>query len=170
MVTPTSYLKLHNESLSLQIQARDLDGSDDAIRYTLDTITPGVMMTSHGQLTWLAEANANITIAVNVIDSCDVITDVLLSLYIIDCPCEGAQSYCTPRDAEGQGRYDCACFDGYTGDDCAQNVDECASQPCQHGGTCVDGVAAYTCRCAPGFTGVHCATDVNECESSPCVT
>ena len=38
------------------------------------------------------------------------------------------------------------------------DVDECASSPCQNGGTCVDVVNAYTCNCAPGFTGDNCET------------
>ncbi|MEZ4300506.1 MAG: calcium-binding EGF-like domain-containing protein [Polyangiaceae bacterium] len=27
------------------------------------------------------------------------------------------------------------------------DIDECASQPCQNGGNCVDGVGTYTCQC-----------------------
>jgi hypothetical protein len=38
------------------------------------------------------------------------------------------------------------------------DVDECASSPCQYGGTCVDGINGYTCNCAPGYTGVKCET------------
>ena len=36
------------------------------------------------------------------------------------------------------------------------DVDECASHPCQHQGTCVDGINDFTCSCHPGFTGVLC--------------
>ena len=36
------------------------------------------------------------------------------------------------------------------------DVDECASSPCQNGGTCVDVVNAYTCNCVPGYTGENC--------------
>ena len=38
------------------------------------------------------------------------------------------------------------------------DVDECASSPCQNGGTCVDVVNAYTCNCVPGYTGEDCET------------
>ena len=38
------------------------------------------------------------------------------------------------------------------------DVDECASSPCQNGGTCVDVVNAYTCNCVPGYTGDNCET------------
>ena len=36
------------------------------------------------------------------------------------------------------------------------DIDECASSPCQNGGTCTDGFNSYTCVCAAGRTGLHC--------------
>ena len=36
------------------------------------------------------------------------------------------------------------------------DIDECASNPCQNGGVCIDGINGYTCNCAPGYTGVNC--------------
>ncbi|XXT24974.1 pentapeptide repeat-containing protein [Sorangium sp. So ce429] len=54
-----------------------------------------------------------------------------------------------------------ACDDG---DACTQ-TDACqagvctgTSNPCQNGGTCVDGVNSYTCTCSPDFTGPSCET------------
>ncbi len=37
------------------------------------------------------------------------------------------------------------------------DINECASFPCAHGGTCNDFVNAYTCDCASGWTGPHCS-------------
>ncbi|XP_067085594.1 sushi, nidogen and EGF-like domain-containing protein 1 [Osmerus mordax] len=51
--------------------------------------------------------------------------------------------------------------------DC-QEVDECVSQPCLNGATCLDRVDSYLCACDKGFTGSHCQTDVDECLSEPC--
>ncbi|XP_003465111.1 fibulin-7 [Cavia porcellus] len=37
-----------------------------------------------------------------------------------------------------------------------REISECASQPCQHGGTCIEGVNQFRCLCPPGRTGVRC--------------
>ena len=44
-------------------------------------------------------------------------------------------------------------FVSFTGASCETNVNECASNPCQHGGTCEDHVNGFICDCPPGFTG-----------------
>ena len=38
------------------------------------------------------------------------------------------------------------------------DVNECASLPCNNGGTCIDGVNEYTCQCMAGYTGEDCKT------------
>lgn len=40
-----------------------------------------------------------------------------------------------------------------TGFNCGREVNECDSNPCQHGGSCVDRFDRYECRCMPGFRG-----------------
>ncbi|XP_078701057.1 uncharacterized protein LOC144927503 isoform X2 [Branchiostoma floridae x Branchiostoma belcheri] len=47
-------------------------------------------------------------------------------------------------------------------------TDECASNPCQNGGTCRDGLDRYTCDCQPGWEGMDCEIKINMCSSSPC--
>ena len=51
---------------------------------------------------------------------------------------------------------------------CEKNINECASEPCQNGATCQDGIDGYECDCAAGYEGVHCQTDTDECASDPC--
>ena len=41
---------------------------------------------------------------------------------------------------------------------CLSDFDECGSNPCQNGGTCVDGLNQYTCSCQAGYTGTSCQT------------
>lgn len=51
---------------------------------------------------------------------------------------------------------------------CEAEVDECASEPCLNGGSCLDGVGSYRCVCAPGYGGASCQLDLDECHSQPC--
>lgn len=36
------------------------------------------------------------------------------------------------------------------------DVDECASVPCQNGGTCIDLVDGFKCICPPNWGGTMC--------------
>ena len=47
-------------------------------------------------------------------------------------------------------------------------VTPCASNLCQNGATCIEGVVGYNCTCADGWTGVNCENDIDECLSNPC--
>ncbi len=52
--------------------------------------------------------------------------------------------------------YTCSCAAGYTGVNCEIDINDCLPNPCQNGGTCVDGVNSYSCQCASGWSGVNC--------------
>ena len=36
------------------------------------------------------------------------------------------------------------------------DIDECTSEPCQNGGTCIAENNTYKCMCATGFNGQNC--------------
>ena len=36
------------------------------------------------------------------------------------------------------------------------DIDDCASNPCENNGTCIDLVSNYTCNCTQGYTGKNC--------------
>lgn len=41
--------------------------------------------------------------------------------------------------------------------------DECSSDPCKNGGTCIDKFDGFYCQCNSQFEGTTCENDVNEC-------
>lgn len=56
------------------------------------------------------------------------------------------------------------------GSNCQTNIDDCQPNPCQNGGTCVDGVNGYNCTCTPTLMGKNCSKLYNACESfQPCM-
>lgn len=44
----------------------------------------------------------------------------------------------------------CQCVPGYTGKFCSDNIDDCASLPCHHGGSCIDKINGFDCACPFG--------------------
>lgn len=51
------------------------------------------------------------------------------------------------------GGYNCVCVNGWTGEDCSENIDDCAMAACFQGATCHDRVASFYCECPHGRTG-----------------
>jgi hypothetical protein len=81
------------------------------------------------------------------------------------------------RCVDGIQSYECVCPIGMQGDRCDQNINECSTNPCRNGATCVDTFGNYTCICRSGtmivliyiylhilgYTGKNCDTDIDEC-------
>lgn len=64
-------------------------------------------------------------------------------------PCKNGGSCQEKKD----GSAICLCSPGYTGPDCSQDVDECASSPCQNGGFCVNAPGTFMCNCSTSTHG-----------------
>jgi len=57
-----------------------------------------------------------------------------------------------------------AVFEGYTGELCDTEIDECFEmKPCMNGSTCVDEIANYTCLCREGLGGRNCSVALTGC-------
>ncbi|KAE8738022.1 hypothetical protein FOCC_FOCC016509 [Frankliniella occidentalis] len=76
-------------------------------------------------------------------------------------PCnpEGTKA-CIDED----NRFTCQCRDGFTGELCETNVDDCSAMPCLNGGSCRDEIGHFRCECPPGWT----ESDIGTCTNQPC--
>ncbi|XP_078695040.1 uncharacterized protein LOC144923987 isoform X3 [Branchiostoma floridae x Branchiostoma belcheri] len=83
-------------------------------------------------------------------------------------PCQN-DAQCVLAEDREDGYY-CNCPSGFEGRHCETDINECSSNPCQHGGRCtyIDRVNGYRCNCQPGYMGANCQTNINECSSNPC--
>ncbi|XP_056302092.1 neurocan core protein [Danio aesculapii] len=67
---------------------------------------------------------------------------------------------CLPH---GEG-FRCFCPQGYAGESCEIDVDDCQSNPCENGGTCIDKEDLFVCLCLPSYSGDRCERDTEGCE------
>lgn len=55
------------------------------------------------------------------------------------------------------GAFTCECNEGFTGNFCDVNIDDCTPTSCANGGICTDDVNGFSCDCAgTGFNGPTC--------------
>ena len=47
-------------------------------------------------------------------------------------------------------------------------INQCASNPCLNGASCVNEANGFVCKCKEGFHGDTCEKERDECASSPC--
>ena len=67
------------------------------------------------------------------------------------------------------GTYYCICQTGYQGLNCSTPINQCNSQVCANGATCVyTGPGSFACICPAGYTNTRCQDTVNNCASGPC--
>jgi hypothetical protein len=60
--------------------------------------------------------------------------------------------------------YRCLCpSPSYQGVHCEIQINQCSSNPCLHGGTCLDRKGDFTCLCPPWFSGKTCAERIDPC-------
>ncbi|XP_053072051.1 sushi, nidogen and EGF-like domain-containing protein 1 isoform X8 [Acinonyx jubatus] len=97
------------------------------------------------------------------VGGCGHTTSVCLALR----PCLNGGK-CIDDCITGNPSYSCSCLSGFTGRRCHLDVNECASHPCQNGGTCTHGINSFSCRCPAGFGGPTCETALSPCDTREC--
>ncbi|KAM9085432.1 sushi, nidogen and EGF-like domain-containing protein 1 isoform 7-T9 [Megaptera novaeangliae] len=97
------------------------------------------------------------------VGGCGHTTSVCLALR----PCLNGGK-CIDDCVTGNPSYTCSCLSGFTGRRCHLDVNECASHPCQNGGTCTHGVNSFICQCPAGFGGPTCETAQSPCDAREC--
>ncbi len=61
------------------------------------------------------------------------------------------------------------CDEGFEGDDCKINIDDCKDNPCKNESECIDKTANYICICKDGYEGKDCEIDIDDCKDAPCL-
>uniref|UniRef100_A0A3B4CG76 Delta-like protein n=1 Tax=Pygocentrus nattereri TaxID=42514 RepID=A0A3B4CG76_PYGNA len=94
--------------------------------------------------------------------SCQVIDSCTVAVASNSTP-EGVRyissNVCGPHGrcrSQAGGQFTCECQEGFRGTYCHENINDCESNPCQNGGTCIDKVNVYQCICADGWEGARC--------------
>ena len=53
---------------------------------------------------------------------------------------------------------------------CDADIDECASNPCQHDGTCINLLGKFECNCTDEYMGTFCESfKIITCDNLPCM-
>ncbi|KAI3360400.1 hypothetical protein L3Q82_002310 [Scortum barcoo] len=165
---PFPLRSFQGENFVYQFEARDPEGS--AVLFTLDSGPEGASLSPAGLLAWkaTAETTDTHTLQITVTDNCNAETRNFLQLSVSPCEClNGASCVTNVNLPAGRGEYLCACPDGFRGERCEVDIDDCKPNPCRLG-RCIDGPNFFSCICPPGMTGRTCREDIDECVSQPC--
>ncbi|XP_056299805.1 von Willebrand factor D and EGF domain-containing protein isoform X2 [Pseudoliparis swirei] len=165
---PLGLRSFRGESLVYQLQARDPEGS--ALLFTLVSGPRGAALSPAGLLTWKASAETTDTptFKFTVTDDCHEETEASIQVSVLSCEClNGASCVSNAGLPAGSGEYLCVCPEGFKGERCQVDVDDCKPNPCRLG-RCIDGPDSFSCVCPPGMTGRTCREDIDECVSRPC--
>ena len=102
--------------------------------------------------------NINIIVKRNGINEQNVLPSSVIFCRLFQCGETRCSSHGVCSEVEGTHQIVCLCYGGYDEDDCSVDIDECESNPCQHGGCCFDEVNKYACFCTSEYIGHECET------------
>uniref|UniRef100_A0A3Q3M3D0 von Willebrand factor D and EGF domains n=1 Tax=Mastacembelus armatus TaxID=205130 RepID=A0A3Q3M3D0_9TELE len=146
---PFRLQSFQGENFIYQLQAQDPEGS--AVFFTLVSGPEGAALSPAGLLMWTtaAETTDTHTFQFTVSDDCNAETRVTVR----SCEClNGASCVTNINLPAGSGEYLCVCLNGFRGERCEVDIDDCKPNPCRLG-RCIDGPNSFSCICPPGMTG-----------------
>nr|XP_057909307.1 von Willebrand factor D and EGF domain-containing protein [Doryrhamphus excisus] len=165
---PPGLWAFQGEVFIYQLQAHDPEGS--AVVFTLTSGPEGATLSPDGLIIWKVGVWPADTHTFNftMMDDCDAEMPATVQVSVRPCECaNGASCVTNVNLPAGSGQYLCACLDGFKGQRCEVDIDDCKPNPCRLG-RCLDGPNFFTCICPPGMTGRTCREDIDECFSQPC--
>eukprot|EP00494_Astrolonche_serrata_P033404 UN33673 len=78
----------------------------------------------------------------------------------------GGGDICSPNPCNygvctksSENLFSCSCWEGYEGERCDEEINECKGNKCIRGG-CIDGRNSYECNCPERFDGTYCEIDL----------
>jgi len=63
------------------------------------------------------------------------------------------------------GYQPCECTNGFLGENCDIQINDCSSNPCQNGGTCLDKLDGFECYCSSSYSGQVCEKPASSCSN-----
>ncbi|XP_054637022.1 von Willebrand factor D and EGF domain-containing protein isoform X3 [Dunckerocampus dactyliophorus] len=167
-LSPPGLWAFQGEVFTYQLQAQDPEGS--AVVFSLTSGPEGATLSPGGLIIWKVRTRPADTHTFNftMMDDCNAETPASVQVSVRPCGCaNGASCVTNVNLPAGSGQYVCACLDGFKGQMCEVDIDDCKPNPCRLG-RCLDGPNSFTCVCPPGMTGRTCREDIDECVSQPC--